>query len=104
MVEPARRGRSGLLRHGFGFAGFVALVGRVGSTRASVTTYVLPIVAVVLGALVRDVAITVVSLAGMGLVATGAYLVSRRTDRRSQDQILAGGRRSRCCRGAKLVG
>jgi drug/metabolite transporter (DMT)-like permease len=67
----------GCLGTGVAFVAFVTLVGRVGSTRASVTTYFLPGVAVILGALVRAETIAAASLVGMVLVVTGALLVSR---------------------------
>jgi drug/metabolite transporter (DMT)-like permease len=63
------------------FYGFVTLVGRVGATRASVTIYFLPVVAILLGAIVRDEVIAALSVAGTGLVAAGAYLTSRRESR-----------------------
>jgi drug/metabolite transporter (DMT)-like permease len=59
----------------------MGLVGRVGSTRASVTVYFLPPVAIVLGALVRDEQVAAASVLGTGLVAAGAYLASRRERR-----------------------
>lgn len=51
---------------------------RLGSTRASITTYVIPVVAVALGAVVRDE--RVAALAALGCVVTllGAWLVGRR--------------------------
>jgi drug/metabolite transporter (DMT)-like permease len=57
---------------------FTTLVGRVGSTRGSVTIYLLPAVAIVLGALVRDEPVRAGAVAGTGLVLAGAWLVSRR--------------------------
>lgn len=59
------------------FVGFTTLVGRVGATRGSVTIYFLPLVAMVLGAAVRDESIAALSIAGTGLVLAGAYLASR---------------------------
>jgi drug/metabolite transporter (DMT)-like permease len=56
---------------------FTTLVGRVGSTRGSVTVYLLPVVAIALGAIVRDEPIYLASLLGTALVLTGAYLTSR---------------------------
>jgi hypothetical protein len=53
------------------------LVGRVGSTRASVTVYLLPAVAIVLGAVFRHETIAAASLRGTALVTAGAYLTSR---------------------------
>jgi drug/metabolite transporter (DMT)-like permease len=59
------------------FVAFTTLSGRVGSTRASVTIYFLPVVAIVLGAVFRDEAIALASLLGTGLVIAGAYVTSR---------------------------
>jgi drug/metabolite transporter (DMT)-like permease len=59
------------------FVAFTTLVGRVGSTRASVTIYFLPGVAIVLGALFRDETIAAISLLGTLLVIAGAYITSR---------------------------
>lgn len=67
----------GAVGTGVAFVAFVTLVGHVGPTRASVTTYFIPMVAVVLGVLFRDEAVAAVSLLGMLLAAAGAYLVSR---------------------------
>jgi drug/metabolite transporter (DMT)-like permease len=60
------------------FVAFATLGGRVGSTRASVTVYFLPAVAITLGALFRDETIAAISLLGTALVTAGAYLTSRR--------------------------
>jgi drug/metabolite transporter (DMT)-like permease len=68
----------GCLGTALAFAAFTTLAGRAGSTRASVTVYFLPPVAVGLGALVRDEPIAAASLLGTVLVVAGAYLVSRR--------------------------
>lgn len=59
------------------FAGFTTLLGRVGAARGSVTIYFLPLVAMVLGAVVRHETIAPVSIAGTGLVLVGAYMASR---------------------------
>jgi drug/metabolite transporter (DMT)-like permease len=59
------------------FAGFTTLLGRVGAARGSVTIYFLPLVAMVLGALVRHETIAPLSIAGTGLVLVGAYMASR---------------------------
>jgi drug/metabolite transporter (DMT)-like permease len=67
------------------FVAFTTLVGRVGATRGSVTVYFLPPVAMLLGALVRDEAIALLSIAGTGLVLVGAYLASR-ADRRQRTE------------------
>ena len=60
------------------FVWFATLVGRVGSTRGSITVYLLPVVAIALGATLRDEPIYLASLLGTALVLAGAYLVSRR--------------------------
>jgi drug/metabolite transporter (DMT)-like permease len=59
------------------FAAFSTLAGRVGSTRASVTTYLLPAVAIVLGAVVRDERIAAASVGGCALILAGAYMTTR---------------------------
>ena len=67
----------GCLGTALAFVAFATLAGRVGSTRASVTVYFLPAVAIALGALFRDETIAAVSLVGTVLVTAGAYLTSR---------------------------
>lgn len=57
---------------------FTLLVGRVGSTRASVAVYFLPAVAIVLGALFLGESIAVTAVVGTALVTIGAYLTSRK--------------------------
>lgn len=64
-----------------GFVCFATLVGRVGSTRGSVSIYLLPAVAIALGAIVRDEPIHAAALLGTALVLAGAYLTSRREHR-----------------------
>jgi drug/metabolite transporter (DMT)-like permease len=59
------------------FFWFTALIGRVGSTRAAVALYFVPIVAIALGAALNDESIHPVALLGTGLVLAGAYMTSR---------------------------
>jgi drug/metabolite transporter (DMT)-like permease len=59
------------------FVGFTTLLGRVGAARGSVTIYFLPLVAMVLGAVVRHETIAPLSIGGTGLVLVGAYMASR---------------------------
>ena len=59
------------------FVGFTTLLGRVGAARGSVTIYFLPLVAMVLGAVVRGETIAPLSIAGTGLVLLGAFMASR---------------------------
>ena len=60
-------------------ANIVAAVaaGRLGATRASATTFVMPVVALVLGVAVRHERVALVSVAGAGICLTGAWLVRR---------------------------
>lgn len=67
----------GALSTGLAFAAFATLVGRVGATRSSVTTYFVPVVAITLGILVGNETVAEISLAGTALVLVGAYLTSR---------------------------
>jgi drug/metabolite transporter (DMT)-like permease len=62
------------------------LISEVGATATSTTTYLLPIVAVVLGALVVHEAVTVPMVAGMALVLIGVALAQRRTEQRRTEQ------------------
>ncbi len=54
------------------------LVSRVGSTRASFITYLIPVVALVLGVAFRDDEVTPLALVGVAMVIAGALLASRR--------------------------
>ncbi len=67
----------GALGTGAAFVWFAILAGRVGPTRASITAYFLPIVAIALGALLLDESIHPAALVGTALVLAGAYLASR---------------------------
>lgn len=53
------------------------LTGRVGAVRMSIITYVIPIVAVVLGVAFRDETVSLWAIAGTAVVLVGAYLSSR---------------------------
>jgi drug/metabolite transporter (DMT)-like permease len=67
----------GTLGTGVAFVLFATLTARAGATRASLTTYFLPVVAIALGALLLDESIRPYALAGTALVLSGAYLASR---------------------------
>jgi drug/metabolite transporter (DMT)-like permease len=67
----------GTLGTGVAFVLFATLTARAGATRASLTTYFLPVVAIALGALLLDESIRLYALAGTALVLFGAYLASR---------------------------
>lgn len=83
----------GTLSTGVAFYFFVTLVGRVGATRASVTVYLGPVVAIALGALVAGERVHPVALGGAALVLLGAYLTSRgtRARRRGREPVQAVG-------------
>ena len=59
------------------------VIGRVGAPRASIVGYLVPVVAVVLGILVRDESIGPLEVGGLGLILAGAFLVSRAVSRRT---------------------
>jgi drug/metabolite transporter (DMT)-like permease len=68
----------GVLGTGVAFVLMGRLVGRVGPTRASIVGYLIPVVALLLGVLLRNDVIGPIALAGVALVIVGAYLTSRR--------------------------
>jgi drug/metabolite transporter (DMT)-like permease len=69
----------GVVGTGVAFAFMGTLVGRVGSTRASFITYLVPVVALVLGVTFRDDEVAPLALVGVVLVIGGAFLASRRS-------------------------
>jgi drug/metabolite transporter (DMT)-like permease len=69
---------AGMIGTGAAFVIMGTLVGRVGSTRGSFITYLLPVVALVLGVVFRSDTVAVLAVAGVGLVILGALLASRR--------------------------
>jgi len=74
---------AGAVGTGLAFVIMGTLVARVGSTRSSLITYMIPVVALVLGVVFRDDRVTVISLIGVVLVIVGALLASRRESERS---------------------
>ena len=71
----------GVLGTGLAFVLMGRLVGRVGPTRASIVGYLIPVVALLLGVLLRDDEVGPIAIAGVALVVAGAYLTSRRETR-----------------------
>jgi drug/metabolite transporter (DMT)-like permease len=67
----------GSLGTALAFFWFTTLIGRVGSTRGSVAIYLVPIVAIILGAALLDETIHAAALLGTALVLAGAYITSR---------------------------
>ena len=76
----------GVLGTGIAFVLMGRLVGRVGPTRASIVGYLIPVVALVLGVLLRDDEVGPAALAGVAIVIVGAYLTSRREAASDVDQ------------------
>ncbi len=68
----------GLVGTGLAFLLMGSLVGRVGATRATFITYLIPAVALALGVLFQDDHVAVLALFGVALVIAGAVLASRR--------------------------
>jgi drug/metabolite transporter (DMT)-like permease len=68
----------GALGTGLAFVLMGRLVARVGSARASLATYLVPVVALVLGAVFLDETVQALSIAGIALVIAGALLASRK--------------------------
>jgi drug/metabolite transporter (DMT)-like permease len=68
----------GVLGTGIAFALMGNLVGRVGSTRASFITYLIPAVALVLGVAFRGDEVVALELVGIVFIIAGALLASRR--------------------------
>jgi drug/metabolite transporter (DMT)-like permease len=68
----------GMLGTGLAFVLMGRLVGRVGSTRGSFAIYVVPVVALILGAVFLDESVYPLSVAGIGLVIAGAVVASRK--------------------------
>jgi drug/metabolite transporter (DMT)-like permease len=67
----------GALGTGLAFVAAGTLFGRVGATRGSVIGYLIPVVALVLGVLVRDEDVAALAVSGLVLVLGGAWLTSR---------------------------
>ncbi len=68
----------GFIGTGLGFALMAELVGRVGGPRATVITYLIPVVSLALGVFFLDDRVAFAALIGVVLVLAGAVLISRR--------------------------
>ena len=68
----------GLLGTGVAYIAMVTLVGRMGATRGAVAIYLMPVVALVLGVVLRDETITIGAGLGVILILLGAWLTTRR--------------------------
>jgi drug/metabolite transporter (DMT)-like permease len=72
----------GLIGSGLAFIAFFFLIGRWGATRTALVAYLLPVVGVVLGVLVRNEIVTWPVLAGMVLIIGGVALANTRFGQR----------------------
>lgn len=68
----------GIVGTGVAFLLMGSLVGRVGATRATFITYLIPVVALALGVVFQDDHVELLAVAGVVLVVAGAVLASRR--------------------------
>jgi drug/metabolite transporter (DMT)-like permease len=68
----------GILGTGVAYVAMGTLAGRVGATRASVATYLIPVVAIALGVVFLDEEVHWLSLVGTLVVVGGAWLSSRK--------------------------
>lgn len=68
----------GIFGTGMAYILMGGLAGRVGATRASISTYLIPVVSILLGVIVLSESIHPLSLVGSALVLIGAWLGSRR--------------------------
>ena len=69
---------AGILGTGAAYWIMGTLVGRVGSVRASFITYLIPVVAMLLGVLLRGDRVSGLAIAGVALATAGALLAARR--------------------------
>lgn len=69
----------GVLGTALAFVAAASNAGRFGSTRASVTAYLIPVVALGLGAIVRNEAVAALAVVGCAIAVLGAYLAGRTT-------------------------
>jgi drug/metabolite transporter (DMT)-like permease len=67
----------GIVGTGFARAIGATVTGRAGAQRGSVFGYFVPIVAIILGVVVRDESVELIQLAGLGLVLIAGFLVAK---------------------------
>jgi drug/metabolite transporter (DMT)-like permease len=75
----------GIVGTGFAYVLNYQIITSEGATIASTVTYLLPVVAIVLGVLVLHESITVAVLAGIALVLAGLALTRRRAKRATEE-------------------
>ena len=67
----------GVLGTALAFVVMAGNAGRLGSTRASVSVYIVPVVSLLLGALVRHESVAVLAIVGCAIAILGAYITNR---------------------------
>jgi len=67
----------GIFGTGIARSTFAALTGRVGAPRSALIGYLVPVVAIILGVVVRNESVGAIELLGTGLVLVGATFISR---------------------------
>ncbi|MDX2466229.1 MAG: DMT family transporter [Acidimicrobiia bacterium] len=67
----------GLLGTGVAYIAMVTLVGRMGATRGAVAIYLMPVVALILGIVVREETVRIGGGIGITLILLGAWLTTR---------------------------
>jgi drug/metabolite transporter (DMT)-like permease len=70
-------GALGVFGTAIAYVVMAANAGRFGSTRASVTTYLIPVVSLILGAVILDESVAVLSVLGCVITLWGAWLAGR---------------------------
>jgi drug/metabolite transporter (DMT)-like permease len=85
LTTWAAVGLLGSLGTGLAFLVFYTLIERVGATNATMTTYLIPLVAILAGALVLDERLGLPALIGGALIVLGIWLAQRGTRVRSSD-------------------
>ncbi|MBM3828780.1 MAG: DMT family transporter [Actinobacteria bacterium] len=70
-------GALGVFGTALAYVVMAANAGRFGSTRASVTTYLIPVVSLILGAVILDESVAVLSVVGCAISLWGAWLAGR---------------------------
>lgn len=77
LEAAASLGALGVLGTGFGYIAYLWLIDNVGSVRASLVTYIVPVIALVLGWLVLDESVGLNTIAGAALIVVGVASVMR---------------------------
>jgi drug/metabolite transporter (DMT)-like permease len=79
----------GVMGTGLAYVIYYLLIQRAKASQLSLVTYLLPVTALIYGALFLKEQITIFALAGFGLIVTGIILVNRANQLASHDQIIA---------------